>query len=337
MAKTRVAINGFGRIGRHAFKIAWAKKDIEIVAVNDLTDNKMLAHLLKYDTAYPDFKPSVSFDEKHLVVGGEKILSFSERDPSALPWKKLKVDVVLECTGIFRTSDTAGLHLKAGAKRVIISAPAKGDDIKGFVRGVNCRTYNNESIIDTASCTTNCTTPPMAVIDREFGVEKALLTTIHAYTAGQNLQDGPSGDMRRARAAAQNIVPTSTGAAIATTKVLHELEGKFDGMAIRVPVITVSLIDVTAVLKKNVTVEEVNAAFTKAAGKELKGILDVTEEPLVSSDFIGNRFSSTVDLSLTKVIGGNLLKFIAWYDNEWGYASRLVEMVSVVGKKSKLN
>lgn len=333
MSKIKLAINGFGRIGRHSFKAAWPKKNIEIVAVNDLTDNKTLAHLLKYDTAYPDFEPKVGYDDEHIMIDGKKIPSFSEKDPSALPWKDLNVDIVLECTGVFRTEEKAGMHLKAGAKKVIISAPAKEGNVKGFVRGVNCDSYAGEDIIDTASCTTNCTTPPMSVIEKEFGIEKALLTTIHAYTAGQNLQDGPHKDLRRARAACQNMVPTSTGAAKATAKIITSLDGKFDGMAIRVPIITVSLVDIVAVLKKDTTAEEVNDALCRAAKNELKGILDVTDEPLVSSDFIGNEYSSIVDASLTKVIGGNLLKLIAWYDNEWGYAMRLVEMAEVVGKK----
>lgn len=332
MSKIKVAINGFGRIGRHAFKVAWEKKDLEVVAVNDLTDNKTLAHLLKYDTAYPDFGESVECDEKNLIVDGKKIKVFSEKDPAKLPWKELGIDVVIESTGFFRKKEDAALHLKAGAKKVVISAPAKGESVKGFIRGVNCGSYAGEEIIDTASCTTNCTTPPMSVIEREFGIENALLTTIHSYTADQNLQDGPHKDLRRARAAAQNIVPTSTGAAIATTKIIPSLEGKFDGMAMRVPTITVSLIDVVAVLKKNTTAEEVNEALRKASEKELKGIMAVTDEPLVSSDFIGDPHSSTVDLSLTKVMGGNLLKLIAWYDNEWGYANRLVEMVEIVGR-----
>lgn len=329
----KVAINGFGRIGRHVFKVVGERKDMQVVAINDLTDTKTLAHLLKYDTAYPDFNHEVGFDEKNLLIDSKKIKVFSERDPLALPWGELGVDVVVESTGVFRTKEKAGLHLQAGAKRVIISAPAQGEDIKGFVRGVNCESYKNEEIVDTASCTTNCTAPVMQVFHQEFGVEKALMSTVHSYTTDQNLQDGPHSDLRRARAAAQNIIPTTTGAAIAVTKVIPELDGKFDGIALRVPTITVSLTDFTVVLKKDVTVEEVNSALTKASKSYLKGILDVSNEPLVSSDYIGNAFSSIVDLELTKVVGGNLVKVIAWYDNEWGYANRLAEMIEVVGRK----
>lgn len=323
----KVAINGFGRIGRHAFKVIWERKDMEVVAINDLTGNDQLAHLLKYDTAYPTFNQDISFDENTIQVGKSKVVALSERDPAALPWKDLEVDVVLECTGVFRTKEKASAHITAGAKKVIISAPAKGDDVQGYVRGVNCETYSGDIVIDNASCTTNCTAPVVSVIDSVFGIEKAMLTTIHSYTADQNIQDGPhKKDLRRARAAAQNIVPTTTGAAKATTKILPQLAGKFDGIAVRVPTITVSLTDFTFLLKKDVTVEEINAALEKASKKELKGVLSVTTEPLVSSDFIGNPYSSTADLSLTKVVDGNLVKIIAWYDNEWGYANRLVEM-----------
>ena len=331
MKTVKTAINGFGRIGRHVFKVAWEKKQIEIVAINDLTDTKTLAHLLKYDTAYPDFPHTVMHDGGHIIVDGKKIRAFAEKDPTKLPWKDLRVDVVVESTGVFRDRQKASMHITAGAKKVIISAPAKGDDIKGFVRGVNCESYAGEDVIDTASCTTNCTAPVMFVLHKEFGVEKAFMSTIHAYTADQNLQDGPHKDLRRARAAAQNIVPTETGAAIAVTKAIPELAGKFDGLALRVPTITVSLTDFTALLTRDVTAEEINKAMTKAAGTYLKNILAVSDEPLVSSDYIGNPYSSIVDLELTNVVGGNLVKVIAWYDNEWGYANRLVEMVQRVG------
>lgn len=327
----KIAINGFGRIGRHAFKVAWARAGMEVVAVNDLTDNKTLAHLLKYDTAYPEFPYEVGFDDEHLIVDGKKVKAFSEKDPVALPWGELGVDVVIESTGVFRDREKVSLHLKAGAKRVVISAPAKGDDIKGFVRGVNCESYAGEDIIDNASCTTNCTAPAVQVLETEFGVEKAMLTTVHAYTADQNLQDGPHKDLRRARAAAANIVPTSTGAAVATAKIIPSLAGKFDGIALRVPVITVSLSDITAVLKRNVSVEEVNEAMKKAESSYMKGILATTERELVSSDFIGSTYSSIVDLPLTNVVAGNMVKIIAWYDNEWGYANRLIEMVEKAG------
>lgn len=333
MKKIRVAINGFGRIGRHAFKVAQSKKDIEIVAINDLTDNVTLAHLLQYDTAYPEFTGKVLSDKNHVIVGNKKIPTFAQKDPKKLPWKKLKVDVVLECTGVFRTKKDAKRHIKAGASHVIISAPTKDDAISGYVRGVNCESCSiQEDIIDNASCTTNCTAPVMKVLQENFGVDKAMMTTIHSYTANQNLQDGPHKDLRRARAAAQNIIPTSTGAAMATTKVVPELQNKFEGIAMRVPTISGSLIDVTAVLKKDTTVKEINRVFTKAANKELKGILAVSEVPLVSSDYIGNPHSAIVDLEFTKVVGGNMVKILAWYDNEWGYANRLVEMITRVMK-----
>ncbi len=332
MKKIRVAINGFGRIGRHALKVAWTKKDIEVVAVNDLTDTKTLAHLLKYDTAYPDFAAEVSHDEKNIIVDGKKIVACAEKDPALLPWKDLKIDVVIESTGRFTDKEGAEKHLTAGAKKVVISAPSKGEGIKTFVLGVNGDAYKGEDIIDNASCTTNCAAPVMLVLEKEFGIEKAMLTTVHSYTASQVLQDGPSKDLREARAAAQNMVPTKTGAAVAVARTIPSLVGKFDGLSIRVPTITVSLVDVTVLLKKNTTKEELNATFTKAAGSYLKNILAVSDEPLVSSDFIGNPYSSIVDLALTNVVGGNLVKVIAWYDNEWGYANRLVEMVAHVSK-----
>ncbi len=333
MAKVRIAINGFGRIGRHALKVAWKKKNIEVVAINDLTDTKTLAHLLKYDTAYPEFDLTVGYDEKNLIIGKKKVLAFAEKDPSLLPWKKLKIDVVIESTGRFTDLTGAGLHIKAGAQRVLISAPGKDESIHTYVRGVNSDAYAKEQIIDNASCTTNSAAPIMMVLEQMFGVEKAMLSTIHSYTADQNLQDGPHKDLRRARAAAQNIVPTSTGAAVAVTRVIPSLKDKFDGTSFRVPAVTVSLTDLTVLLKKDVTVAQVNAALTKASKTSLKGIMAVTDEPLVSSDFIGNPASATVDLALTAVVGGNLVKVVAWYDNEWGYANRLVEMAETVGKK----
>jgi len=314
----KVAINGFGRIGRHALKVAWDKENIEIVAINDLTDNASLAHLLKYDTAYPAWNHEISSDEDNLIIDGKKVKAFAERDPAQLPWGDLEVDVVIESTGVFRDREGASKHLQAGAKRVVLSAPGKGDDIATYVRGINCGSYAGEDIIDNASCTTNCTAPVVQAIHKKFGIEKALLNTIHSYTADQNLQDGPHKDLRRARAAAQNMVPTSTGAAKATTKVIPDLAGKFDGMAIRVPTITVSLVDFSLVLKQDVTVEDINNCLKEASETYLEGILAVTDEPLVSSDFIGNPYSSIADLSLTKVAGGNLVKVISWYDNEGG-------------------
>ena len=334
MKKIRIAINGFGRIGRHAFKVALGKKNIQIVAVNDLTDTHTLAHLLKYDTAYPDFAGSVvEYDDNHLIVDGKKVKAFAEKDPTKLPWKKLKVDAVLECTGVFRTKELASQHLTAGAGKVIISAPGKGEGISTYIKGVNSKIYKGEDIIDNASCTTNCTAPVMRVMADRFGIKKAMMTTIHSYTADQNLQDGPHKDLRRARAAAQNIIPTTTGAAISTTKAVPELKNKFDGIAIRVPTITVSLVDFTLLLKQKVTVEQVNKAFTSASKGYLKGVLDVSSEPLVSTDYIGNPYSSIVDLEFTKVVDGDMVKILSWYDNEWGYANRLVEMLEVVGKK----
>ncbi len=330
-----IAINGFGRIGRHALKVIGERDDMQVVAINDLTDNAALAHLLKHDTAYPKYDKEIRHDETHLTIDGTAINAYAERNPADLPWKDLKVDIVLECTGVFRTKETASAHLDAGAKKVILSAPGKGEGIETYVRGVNSDSYAGGDIIDNASCTTNCTAPVMQVLEKSFGIEKAMLSTIHSYTAGQHLQDGPAKDLRRARAAAQNLIPTSTGAAIATTKTIPSLKGKFDGLAVRVPTITVSISDITVILKKDTTVDEINAAMTDAAGSWLAGIMAVTNEPLVSSDFIGDPHSSTVDLGLTKVVDGNMVKIIAWYDNEWGYANRLVEMAEVVGKTLK--
>lgn len=326
-----IAINGFGRIGRQAFKVAFAKKH-KIVGINDLTDTKTLAHLLKYDTAYGTYEMPVEYDEKNLIVKGKKIPVFAEKDPSLLPWAKLKVDVVLECTGRFTDKAGAEQHVKAGAKKVVISAPAKGGDVPTYVRAVNCAKCKKETskVINNASCTTNSIGPVMAVLNEKFGIEKAMMSTVHGYTADQNLQDGPHKDLRRARAAAENIVPTTTGAAIAVTEVIPVIKGVFDGLALRVPVPTVSLSDMTVLLKKNVTKEEINKALVDASKTErFKGVLGTTTEQLVSSDFIGNTNSSTVDLSLTNVVGGNLVKVVAWYDNEVGYANRLVEIAEM--------
>ncbi len=331
MKKIRIAINGFGRIGRHALRASRSHKGLEVVAINDLTDTKTLAHLLEFDTAYPPMGEAISFDDHAIIVGKQKIKAFAEKDPAKLPWKELKVDVVLECTGRFTDTVGAGLHIQAGAKKVLLSAPGK-DDMQTLVLGVNDVGYKGDGVVNNASCTTNCAAPIMRVLESAFGVEKAMLTTVHSYTADQNLQDGPHRDLRRARAAAQNIVPTSTGAAVAVTETIPSLKEKFDGLAIRVPTITVSLTDITAVLKKSVTIEQINEAFTKASKTSLKGILAVTEKELVSSDFIGSSYSVTVDLPLTMVVGGNLVKVVGWYDNEWGYANRLIEMAEVVGK-----
>lgn len=329
-----ITINGFGRIGRQAFKAAFNRKNIKIVGINDLTDTKTLAHLLQYDTAYGKWEEMVSCDEKNIIVRGKKFPVFAEKDPALLPWKKLKVDVVLECTGRFTKKEDAELHLKAGAKKVIISAPGKGGDIPTYVRSVNCGKVKSEKscVINNASCTTNCIGPVMAVLDEKFGIEKAMMSTVHGYTADQNLQDGPHKDLRRARAAAENIVPTSTGAAKAVGEVKTNLQGIFDGVAFRVPVPTCSLSDITVVLKKNVTKEEINDTLKKAAATaRFAGVLAVSDEPLVSADYVGNTYSSIVDSALTNVVGGNLVKVVAWYDNEVGYAHRLIEMAELFG------
>ena len=324
-----IAINGFGRIGRAAFKVALSNPRLKVVAINDLVAPDVLAHLLKYDTVYGQFRHEVTSDAKHLMVDGKKYLVTAAKDPALLPWKKLGVQVVLECTGRFTNKEKAMAHIKAGAQKVILSAPAKGGGVPTYILGVNVEDKIEEKIISNASCTTNCISPIAQVMVQAFGVDKAMMTTVHSYTADQNLVDGPHKDLRRARAAAQNIVPTSTGAARATTETIPQLKDKFDGLAIRVPTPCVSLADFTFVLKrKKVTKAQVNSALRKAANtKRYRGILQVTAEPLVSSDFIGNSASAIVDLSLTQVVGGNLVKVIGWYDNEWGYANRLVELV----------
>lgn len=333
--KTRVAINGFGRIGRNAFKIAFDRNDIEIVAVNDLSDTKTLAHLLKHDSNYGWYEKKVGYDSDHLVVDGKKIKVTAEKDPKDLPWRAQEVDVVIESTGLFVDPAKAKAHLTAGAKKVVISAPAKGEGANTIVLGVNDDIIEGKGdIISNASCTTNCITPVAAVIEHAFGIEKAMMTTVHSYTASQRLQDAPAKDLREARSAAENIVPTTTGASIAAAKALPALEGIFGGMSIRVPTPVVSLSDFVIITKKIVTVEAVNEAFKKAAKEPFyQGILDVTEEELVSSDFIGNSHSAIVDLNLTAVVSGNMLKVVAWYDNEWGYSNRLVEVVADVGKQ----
>ena len=325
-----MAINGFGRIGRAAFKIALAKPELEMVAINDLTDAATLAHLLKYDTAYGRYVGEVSSEGNSIIVDGKAYPVYAEADPAKLPWSELGVDVVLECTGRFVDAAKMGLHLQAGAKSVILSAPSKGGkhDVPTYLLGVNAGEQEaGQALISNASCTTNCIAPVAKVISKTFGIDKAMMTTIHSYTGDQNLQDGPHKDLRRARAAAQNIVPTTTGAAIAVAEVIPELEGVFDGLAVRVPTITVSLTDFTFVVKRPTTADEVNAILTAAASwPELAGILRVTSDQVVSSDLIGDPYSSIVDLSLTKVVGGTLVKVVAWYDNEWGYSNRLVEL-----------
>lgn len=333
MAATKVAINGFGRIGRSAFKIAFERNDLEIVAINDLTDTRTLAYLLKHDSNYGDYAREVSYADKALVVDGKEIVVLAEKDPAALPWGDMQVDVVIESTGFFTDEEGAGKHLAAGAKRVVISGPTKSEGVDTIVIGTNDdKVQGATKIISNASCTTNSLGVVMAILDAEFGVEKSMLTTIHSYTASQRLQDAPAKDLREGRNAAENMVPTTTGAAIAVTKTLPQLTGKFDGLSVRVPTPVVSLSDVTALLKRNVTVEEINNVFKKAANDEFyQGILGVSEEPLVSRDFIGNSHSGVVDLPLTKVVDGNLVKVMVWYDNEWGYSNRLVELVADVG------
>lgn len=337
MAAVRVAINGFGRIGRSAFKIAWERNDIEVVAVNDLTDTKTLAYLLKHDSNYGTYDHEVTHDEQSIFVDGQAIKVLAEKDPAALPWGDLGVDVVIESTGFFTDKDGAGKHLQAGAKRVVISGPTKSEGVDMIVLGANDdKVASSTQIISNASCTTNSLGAVMAILDSEFGVQKSLLTTVHSYTASQRLQDAPAKDLREGRNAAENIVPTTTGAAIAVTKTLPQLEGKFDGLSIRVPTPVVSLSDVTVLLERDATVEEINDVFRRAAEADYyRGILGVTEEQLVSSDFIGDSRSGIVDLPLTKVVGGNLAKIMVWYDNEWGYSNRLIELVADVGHYSQ--
>lgn len=334
MGKTKIGINGFGRIGRNAFKIAFDREDLEIVAINDLTDTKTLAYLLQHDSNYGAYKNTVGFDETGIIVNGQHVKVLAEKDPAALPWGDLGVEIVVESTGRFTEKEQAELHITAGAKRVIISGPSKSEGVDTIVLGANEDAIEGASqVISNASCTTNSLGAVMAILDAEFGVEKSLLTTVHSYTASQALQDAPSKDLREGRNAAENMVPTSTGAAIAVTKTLPQLVGKFDGLSIRVPTPVVSISDITVLLGRDTTVEQINEVFKKAAADPFyQGILGVSEEPLVSRDYIGNSHSGIVDLLLTKVVGGNLAKIMVWYDNEWGYSNRLVELVADVGK-----
>lgn len=333
----KIAINGFGRIGRLTLRELLTKKDVEVVAINDLTDAHTLAYLFKYDSNQGRFDGEVSYEGKNtLIVNGKSIKLFSERDPANLPWKDLEVDVVAECTGVFRDAESAGKHLEAGAKRVIISAPAKGN-VKTVVMGVNEDTITDEDkIISNASCTTNCLAPIAMILDREFGIQKGYINTIHAYTADQNLVDAPHSDLRRARAAAQSIIPTTTGAAVAVGLVLPNLKGKLDGMATRVPVAAGSLTDLVVILNKEVTAQEVNAVIKNSAEGNLKGIVEYTEDPIVSCDIIGNRNSSIFDSAITSA-NGNLVKVVAWYDNEYGYASRTADLVAMVEVSATVN
>jgi glyceraldehyde 3-phosphate dehydrogenase len=332
--KTRVAINGFGRIGRNAFKVAFERSDLEVVAINDLTDTKTLAHLLKHDSNYGSYHKEVGYDDTGIVVEGKHIAVLAEKDPAALPWGEHKVDVVIESTGFFVDPAKARAHIDAGAKKVVLSAPAKGEGATTIVLGVNEDKLEDASdIISNASCTTNCITPVAAVIESNFGIEKAMMTTVHSYTASQRLQDAPAKDLREARNAAENIVPTTTGASIAAGQALPALQGIFGGLSVRVPTPVVSLSDFVIITKRDVTIEEVNAAFKKAAAEPYyQGILAISDEELVSSDYIGNSHSCIVDSHLTAVVGGNMLKVVAWYDNEWGYSNRLVEVVADAGR-----
>lgn len=329
-----LAINGCGRIGRHALKIVRELSDVRVVAINDLTDAATLAHLIRHDTVYRTYHRPISVDKEGLVMDGQHVALSAEKDPTKLPWKEHQVDIVLECTGRFTDRVSAEAHLKAGAKRVIISAPPKGDDVPTFVVGVNdAAITGQELIVSNASCTTNCLAPMMSVMQSTFGIQKSLMTTIHSYTASQVLQDAPAKDLREGRAAAENIVPTSTGAARAVGMVLPSLKQTFDGLSVRVPTPVVSMSDCTILTGRPVTVEEVNQAFIQAAASEAwKGLIEVTTEPLVSSDFIGNAASCVIDLSLTRVVGGDLVKIVGWYDNEWGYTHRLVELALILGK-----
>jgi glyceraldehyde 3-phosphate dehydrogenase len=330
----KVGINGFGRIGRNVFRAAYKNPEVEIVAVNDLTDVKTLVHMLKYDTTHGRFAGTVEAAEGGLLVDGKFVKVFAERDPGNLPWASVGAEIVIESTGIFTAKDKAELHLKGGAKKVVISAPASNEDIT-IVMGVNEDKYDAaaHTIISNASCTTNCLAPFAKVLDEKFGIVKGLMTTVHSYTNDQRTLDLAHSDLRRARAAAENIIPSSTGAAKAVSLVLPQLKGKLNGMAFRVPTPNVSVTDLVVELGKNVTVEEVNAALKEAANGALKGILNYTEEALVSSDFNGDPASSTIDSLSTMVAGDNLVKVVSWYDNEWGYSNRVVDLVTFIAKK----
>lgn len=324
----RLAINGFGRIGRCAFKIAFERSDAEIIAINSLGNTKTFAHLLKYDSAYGVYDHDISYDDKHIIIDNRKILFLCEPDPLKLPWDKLKIDTVMECTGAFTNPADARAHIKAGARKVVISAPAKGPGAKTVVLGVNEEVVTaDDEIISCASCTTNCIAPVMKILEDNFGIEKAMMTTVHSYTASQKLVDDAAKDLREARAAAVNIIPTTTGASKATALTIPSLEGKFDGLSVRVPNLTVSLADITAVVKRPTSVDELNGVFERASKEPYyEGILDVNSDELVSSDFKGDANSAIVDLPLTNVVSGDLIKLVVWYDNEWGYSNRLVEL-----------
>jgi glyceraldehyde 3-phosphate dehydrogenase len=334
----KVAINGFGRIGRLLYRAALEKKaKIDFVAVNDLADAKTMAHLLKYDSVHGRLPFNVEVEKDTIIVDGKRLPVLAERDPTKLPWKDLDVYLAVESTGMFTDRESASKHLQAGAKKVLISAPAKGPDIT-IVMGVNDDKYDhkNHNILSNASCTTNCVAPVAKVLNDNFGLKAGLMTTAHAYTNDQRILDLVHRDLRRARAGALSIIPTTTGAAVAATLVLPELKGRMDGIALRVPVPNVSIVDLTAVLEKSVTKEEVNAAFKKAAEGELKGILNYTEDPIVSIDVNHSEYSAVVDGPCTMVVGGNLVKVLAWYDNEWGFSCRMVDLIELIGKKARL-
>ncbi|PVZ11774.1 type I glyceraldehyde-3-phosphate dehydrogenase [Actinomycetospora cinnamomea] len=334
----RIGINGFGRIGRNVFRALEVQRaagtaDIEVLAVNDITDNKTLAHLLRYDSVHGRFDGTIEVSDDALVVNGQTIKALAEKDPANLPWGDLGVDVVIESSGIFTDADSASKHLKAGAKKVVISAPAKGEDLT-VVMGINDSAYDgSQNILSNASCTTNCVAPMIKVLHDAFGLETGFMSTIHAYTGDQRIHDAPHKDLRRARAAASNIIPTTTGAAQATALALPELEGRLNGLAYRVPVNDGSVTDLTATLNTDVTVEQVNEAFRKAAEGELKDVLVYTEDPIVSTDIVGEAASCTFDAGMTKVLGNRTVKIVGWYDNEWGYSNRVVDLTTLVGSK----
>ncbi|MBQ1373530.1 type I glyceraldehyde-3-phosphate dehydrogenase [Candidatus Saccharibacteria bacterium] len=331
----KVAINGFGRIGRNALKILLDRRDAQVVAINDITDAATLAHLLKHDSSYGTYDKKVSAGENSIIINTREIPVFAEKDPAKLPWAKLGVDVVIESTGLFTKPEDAKAHIKAGAKKVVISAPAKGEGAKTVVLGVNEEVVEaSDEIISNASCTTNCIAPVMKVLEDTFGIDKAMMTTVHSYTGSQRLLDAPAKDLREARSAAENIVPTTTGASKAAALTIPSLAGKFNGLSVRVPTPVVSLSDITAILKTDTTKEELVKVFKKAAKEPYyEGIIGVTDEELVSSDFIGDPHSCVVDLPLIDVVGGNMVKVVAWYDNEWGYSNRLVELAVDFGKE----
>ncbi len=324
----KIAINGFGRIGRHVFKIAFERDDIEIVAVNDLTDNKTLAHLLKYDSTYGVYEKKIEYDDEYIIVDGKKIHASAEKDPKQLPWKELGIDVVVESTGVFRKREQCAWHIEAGAKKVVLTVPSKDEIDRTIVLGVNDSMLKDEDqIVSNASCTTNCLAPISKVLHDNFGIIEGLMTTIHAYTNDQRILDFPHSDLRRARAAALSVIPTTTGAAKAIGLVIPELDGKLNGMALRVPVPTGSLVDLTVRLEKDPSVEEINTAMKEASIGNMEGILQYCEDPIVSSDVIKNTHSSIFDALSTMKIGKGFVKVLSWYDNEWGYSTRVVDLV----------